>query len=595
MRGRSPWGAGGELTIVHPVEWPNFVRASRKRMLSVPKYALEIVYLVLRRVGNKARHRWSGGNHRGAKVWPDWLGDGSLDVTAGSEPLCFPAYTMGGPEVPDCTALSAAFDRGHDDPESYFAGHRWRHCLSAVIEGNESARLAVQKTLNWIQLSPPKSDRAWEPYSSCERVVNLAVLLAARPECRELIAERIVRDFFADSLEWINGHLEYYGTERTNNHILNNARALVVAGVVLRSDTAVERGLVIFARMAPGLFQADGFLRERSSHYQVVVTGWLLDAVHFARGVQFRSDVALRALDSLEQLSSRVAGATSLLLSYLGASRTHIGDISPDVHPRLSMERLRYLYSSSMTSVPEEMSGRRDDWIFVSNGKQALVTCLVPRSYPVDYNTHGHSDLGSFVWLVQGSPVLVDAGRSRYLTGATSFFQSGPAGHNTILINGLAPLAESLFLNGHWCPTPYSSATVRSEANGHVGFSVSHDGFSRIDHIGEHVRSVCFQGDTLVVDDQVDGSGKVRLETLWHFPPHFALTSKNTAVATGAGMLVSSSSAALDGQVPDLRRETYPFSEAYGDEQVAPMLRLVWSVSLPCSVRTILSVTPCAA
>jgi hypothetical protein len=551
---------------------------------------------MLRRLANQARNRLSSDSHRGAKTWPTWLGDKTLDLPAGEpESLCLPAYTRGG--QPPRTRIQPHAPSGlhPDDPESYFTRHRWSDCLSALLAGDDSAHRASQDALEWIGRGMPKSDRAWEPYSSCERVVNLAVLLAARPQCMDARHEPTVRKFFSESLEWISAHLEYYGAGRTNNHVLNNARALVVGGTAIRSGISIERGLVIFARMAPLLFQDHGFLRERSSHYQVIVTNWLLDAVHFARASPVMSNVARLARAQLEECSLRASRATSRLLSYLEGANTHIGDVSPDVHPQLSVERLRYLYPASLEPRPEPVSGQWDDWVFVSDGWQTLATCMPPRTHPVHYTTHGHDDLGGFVWLVDGRTVLVDAGRTRYLDGATTRFQVGPAGHNTVRINGLGPLAESLLLNGRWYPEPYASATVDCTVDGDRGFSLRHDGFSRLPDVGEHMRSVRLEQDALVIEDRVDGAGLVRLETLWHFAPDFAQTSLHHVAATDARLAVTVSHDAGGGSDPGYTWQTYPFAAAYGEEQPAPMLRLAWRVPLPCSIRTVLNVTRCVA
>lgn len=548
----------------------------------------------MRRLTSKVRRRIAGDVHRGAKIWPVWL-EGRCVVlhTSGSSQLCFPRYLLPAPDGFTSANVQSAFDR--DDPEYYLFRNRWGECLSAVMEGGPSARSAIGMVTDWIRKPLSKSDPAWEPYSSCERVANLAVLLSARPECVAYIDEREVRLFFEESLRWINDHLEYYGAKYTNNHILNNARGLVIAGTVLNCMTAVERGLVIFAQMARALFQNEGFLRERSSHYQVIVTNWLLDTVHFARIAQVTSDAGIRALADLETLATRVTYATSLLHAYMGVTNTHIGDISPDVHPHLSLERLRHLYPSSLLTWVDPPRGRKDDWVFVSKANHALVSCVVRQPYPLRYTTHGHSDLGGFVWSYKGMPILVDAGRSRYTAGPSSLFQVGPRGHNTVLINGLGALAESLFLNAYWYPEPYSSASISVCVDSEDGFTLTHRGFARLKRVGAHVRRIRVEGEHLAVYDQVEGAGTVVLETFWHFPPHLFPAVSDRSKIAGVGICVTVASEGGAGEVPTEEWQSYPFASAYGEERPASMLRLVWSVSLPCLIKTVLRVEPCVA
>lgn len=584
------------MDMVNRAEAKNFIHSSCGQVYLFPKYVFQFAYLVLRRISGKVQRRFAVDIHSVNKQRPGWLDRRSLDRgSVESTSLRFPRYILDDPKDRACVKRQPPFDQSQNDPEWYLSRSRWGECLYASLDGTQSARIAVHDALDWLGKSLPKSDAAWEPYSTCERVVNLAVLLSVVPQCQADIEEPRLRRFFEDSLLWIDGHLEYYGTRYTNNHILNNARAMVVAGAVLQCSPAVERGVMIFVTMARDLFQPDGFLRERSSHYQVVVCNWLLDTVWFARVALEGSGAGMGALAELETLSERVACATSVLVAHLGEDTTHIGDISPDVHPGLSLKRLQYLYPTMCRARPDTSAGRKDDWVFVSKNGHVLVSCVGPYSYPAQYTTHGHRDLGGFVWLHQGNPILVDAGRSRYTSGPSSQLQSGPIGHNTVLINGLGALAESLFMNACWCPEPYSTATVTVEVDPHHGFTLVHNGFRRIKDIGVHVREVRIEDEGVVVHDRVEGSGTVTLEMLWHFPPHFCQAEKDKTAVTGAGVCVTAISATGAGQEPDHQWQTYPFASAYGEEQPAPMLRLVWSVSLPCSIRTVLSLAPCAA
>ena len=70
---------------------------------------------------------------------------------------------------------------------------------------------------------------------------------------------------------------EYHGDLNTNNHILNNARALILAGSFLDSQCLFDAGCWIFTNQFDKHINSDGVLREGSSHYQYVVTRWVVD------------------------------------------------------------------------------------------------------------------------------------------------------------------------------------------------------------------------------------------------------------------------------------------------------------------------------
>lgn len=577
-------------------EWGNFIAAAKRRFWLVPGYGVELSRLVSRRLVNSIRLRLHRGQpHLGLKRWPSWLGGKALPAADGTNRLSFPVY----PDIPESsgnrTLPQLRYAEG--DSERVLAAHRWGDCMVATLAGDAGASKALAATLAWIRQPPVRSDAAWEPYSSCERVVNLAVMLAARPRLFEALtpdAAHEIATFFRDSLRWINSRLEYYGDERTNNHILNNARALVVGGCVTGESAAVERGLVLFSRMARMLFQPSGFLRERSSHYQFVVSNWLLDLVHFGRAAALSGDAARRALGEIESLAVRVLSATRLLDSAGAGVAVHIGDISPDCHPLVSRLRLAALYPEALVHDAEPANGLYDEWLLAGDGTNQLLTCALPPAYPIEYTTHGHADLGGFVWFRDGQPVLVDAGRADYGGSEVARAQCGPAGHNVMMIEGLPPVADTLLAGGRWCPRPYSAATIVSEVRPATGWSIRHDGFARIAGLGEHSRAVAMTEEGVTVSDSLDGAGRVEVETFWHFAPGFIPLAAPDCGVEGHGFRIMIEE---NGRSPDVATycwEEFVFSSAYGEQQCARRLRTWRRAVLPLTLETGFKVIRCA-
>jgi hypothetical protein len=577
-------------------EWGNFVRSTLRQPWWGPHYAGGLLWLVLRRFANTLRHRAVGKDHRGLKRWPPWLGQMEFgEIVCEQDVLSFPVYALASREHLAQAVPRLRFEPG--DPEGYFAAHRWGNCFAAALENETVAEAALNEALSWIRNQPAKHDAAWEPYSSCERVANLTVMLAVHQGCWRALdagSRSEIASFLAESARWINDRLEYYGIARTNNHILNNARALVVAGSALGDEALVERGLLLFARMANELFQPGGFLRERSSHYQLVVTNWLMDTLHFANSAKISRERARVAMVELAALSETVVGATALLVSAGEGLNTHIGDISPDNHPAAAIFRLQHLYPGLFPAASVYTDGRRDEWLFVSAGKHQLLACGVPVEYPFDYTTHGHGDLGSFVWAYDHRPLLVDAGRASYITDKQTELQCGPSGHNSLMVQGLAPLADTLLSNGRWCPRPYAAAVVSLEHESGSGFFLEHDGFARICGVGKHSRSVQIIDEGIEVVDTLKGVGLVEIDMFWHFAPDLSALEEAPYAASGSGFRVLIEESGTNLGTADIEWDEYPYSAAYGEVQNAFVLHTKRKVSLPWSVTTTLKVLRCA-
>lgn len=581
------------MPYVNHIEFGHFLSFLRRRMDLWPWYVSQLVQLGGRRIRGLMRRALARDIHAIGKQRPPWLDRSDPGKYANSEtPLRFAEYEPLLPNTGPASSCEVSLEFSDDDPEGYWAGHRWAECVMALID--HRYLMSLDKVIEWMSRTLPKTDTAWEPYSSSERVANLVVLLSARPEYRGQIETRCLRAFLWESLVWIDRHLEYYGPTFTNNHILNNARALVVGGTALQCSEFVERGLILFSRMGRELFQRGGFLRERSSNYQVIVTNWICDAVHFSRVAAVESAAASEAQQQLEDLAARVVRATSVLLGGLGGQASHVGDISPDLSPSLAIERLRRLYPQISHEVAMPVQGCLDDWVFASNGTESLVLCSVT-AYPAAFTTHGHRDLGSFVWLHKRIPVLVDAGRFRYMSDPASRFQVTASAHNSLLINGVGPLPESMFAFAQWFPKAYSDVEGSIAVDSCRSVIIRHNGFSRMRGVGDHLRKVRMEPEGLVVEDHVEGMGLVNLELFWHFPPGFAPTSSGPADIAGAGLLISVASAGSGAAVPVFDWQVYPYSSAYGRQESAYQLRIAWSLQLPCVIHTAMEVVPCAA
>lgn len=578
-------------------ERKNFLRVAAGKPWQWPGYAWQLTVLIARRVGNGFRLRLRGAEHRGLKQWPAWLGTRDFGtVRADARTMAFPRYATA-TESPHGEVLRQRFPPG--DPEGYFATQRWGYCLEATLGDAVQAERALAEVLRWIGNPPAKSDAAWEPYSACERVVNLAVLLATKPVCWERLeaAQRqAVADFLAESAIWIHGRLEYYGPVRTNNHILNNARALVVAGRLLGNETLVDRGLALFTHMAQRLFLPEGFLRERSSHYQVVVVNWLLDVLHFGQSADPSGRTAAGAMAELRAIAERAAAATTRLLAADPMFRVHIGDVSPDSHPATTRMRLLCLYPEYFPVANDKADGLWDEWLFARAERHQLLACAVPARYPFDYTTHGHADLGSFVWLFAGRPLLVDPGRSSYDVDEVARMQCGPSWHNTLLVQGLPPLTDTVLTRGRWCPRPYAEAAVRCEYVAGEGLRIAHDGFSRVPGVGAYSRSITLDGDAIHVTDTLEGAGEVEIVLAWHFAPGLAPVDAPYPTLGDAAVQVRIECPPA-AATKEFRWDwgDYQFSGSYGDRQQAARLQVHERVSLPWSRRTTLRVMRCAA
>jgi hypothetical protein len=574
-----------------------FLRRLRSDPAFLLKHVPALSFAVFRKIKNKLTIALSS-THQGRKIKPDWLlTDTLINVSPRTatalDITTLPIYPCGSRVRANKSVRNVSAGTADDDMEDHLAGNRWGFLMFSLLNDCVDRRSDFDECIRWIASHSEKTDRMWEPYSACERVANLLIYLAAMPLAMRVEAiPRQLAEFLDDSLKWIYQHLEYYGASETNNHILNNARVLVLAGVARRNGAAISAGMTIFRNCLPNLILGGGFLRERSSHYQLIVLNWMLDSWRFIVASEGKESEDARFLYAC---ISRMLSAASMICGLEGLLGM-IGDVSPDATPEHTVARLALLYpefwpASGESRNPVEV---KDGWFRISIAQEVILGNFPTGYYPPKFPTHGHSDLTSFVWLHGGREILGDSGRCRYTPDAVSQYQRSAIGHNLPTVNGFAPLCETLVANGAWWPLPFAKAELES-IECELGIVLAHDGFARATPATRHVRRIVVQERTLLVSDSFEGRGIVNLGFCWHFGEDLDRFDAEHMVANGKCTAVRIQ---FDGAVE--RPIVEPIfgampggwaSDCYGCRRPALGIRFCFTVNLPAAISTLFLVT----
>jgi Heparinase II/III-like protein len=530
--------------------------------------------------------------HQGRKRWPDWIGERTSPTLLSCDR---PALVAQFPTYPGRASLRAGGPSGESNPEQttadaedQFARHRWGFLSTALLDEVVEWQRALEQCKDWIGTNTDMTQPGWEPYSAGERIANLLVFIASMPpdqRPRELTPP--LTQFLDRSIDWIYAHLEYYGQLETNNHILGNARALVIGGVARNNAAAIEAGMRIFHKWLPELLMSGGFLRERSSHYQLVVLNWLLDAWHFLAAHAGHASVDA---EFLRGHAKRMLAAAGMVCDSNGRLLALIGDVSPDATPSLSAARLALLYPDSWpAAVPSPAVEVRDGWFRISTGEDVVVGNLPPGRYPSRFPTHGHNDCTGFIWRHGATEILIDPGRYRYTPDVVSLSQASAAGHNLPIVNGLAPVCESLLVGGQWWPRPYADAVLQV-LELEAAVVLIHDGFARATPVTCHRRRIEASNGQLAVQDSFDGHGTIEVAWCWHFGPGIDRFDAAALVAGGEAGQVCLRVEGLRGS-PRVTPISGPtpggwISDRYGRKQTGVAVCLSWNVELPAVVST---------
>ncbi|HZT90919.1 MAG TPA: alginate lyase family protein [Gaiellaceae bacterium] len=269
--------------------------------------------------------------------------------------------------------------------------------LEAAREGGD----ALTPARAWIAAYPPRRDDLWHPYVASTRAANWIAAATLDPALRPVIAESVRR-----ALARVAANVE---DDVLGNHVIRNAKALVLGGVAFDDAALRRRGEALLRRELPEQVLADGGHYERSPAYHRLVLRDLLELRPF---VDVEDEVERMA--RFAAASSRPDGAPALF-----------NDGGLDVAPRLELPR-----PPTGMSVFEETG-----YVFVNEDDLWLAFDCGPPSPPF-LPAHAHADALSFQLWFRGRAVVVDPGMPVYEAGAERDFLRSTAAHSTVCVGG---------------------------------------------------------------------------------------------------------------------------------------------------------------
>jgi heparinase II/III-like protein len=412
---------------------------------------------------------------------------------------------------------SPAFVPRRSEPSgrlALFAAGYGDDVLEAARAGDAAA--AAQLAARWIAANPPRPGDAWHPYVVSTRIANWVAALTLAPS----LATPAVGESLRTQLRYLMRNVEH---DILGNHVIRNAKALVLGGRSLGDDAAERLGRRLLRRELPEQVLADGGHYERSPAYHRLV---LLDLLEVAPWTEV-TDVVARMRD-FAAASSRPDGQPALF-----------NDGGVDIAPPLEL--------------PEPPDGLdvRASTGYAFARRPALwlaFDCGAPA--PPYLPAHAHADALSFQLWLAGRPAVVDPGTSTYDPGETRRRERGTAAHSTIAVDGDQFALWGSFRSG---PLPEVRLVDATESS-LVGEATLPTGV-RI------IRALRLGESSLLVEDRVEGTGV-----------HDLVSSVPTA--PGAGVRV-------DPLAGTAELEQRTLAERFGETVPAPALVQRVQAALP--------------
>ena len=440
------------------------------------------------------------------------------------------------------------------DPEDEESLHRWNwaiYKLSSVSKRDkkELAAWALSQQEGWIdkfqrEIVDNKTDGKlrWESYTVGERVANSVVFyhhaIGGWPSVK--FSESI-----QDQTVFLINHLEYFG-ENTGNHVVNNARAIYLAGVAFDCEEWKFLAFAIIEREVPVVMTDDGFMREGSSHYQFLFTRWMLEVYYFASVANDKKMICFL----YSYLKLLIKQCHFFLVCNKASDSWDIplfGDISPDFHPKWLLDipwsnlvgqsnQYKVTGGNSWSSLwvdkninktnnvlftgvfkVSTISNYAESGWFRASFEDTIIFMRVDKKLIPKSVGHHHHDMYHFCLYCKGRPILVDSGRLNYKDkDPWSEFGVSASAHNSILIDGVGAIPKRSGLY----PIEYTQANNRVDflkKESSIMYTLSSSCFERIDSSLSVVRSITLSKNKCVINDIFSGTGEHLIESFFHW------------------------------------------------------------------------------
>jgi hypothetical protein len=363
------------------------------------------------------------------------------------------------------------------DPEDIEALHRWGWVKPTNLDLLKDWVSVFDK-----QMPAPKSKikppLIWEAYNISQRIVEYCELKRKGHDV-SMLDSHISRSCY-----YLTTNMECFESG-FGNHLLNNLRALYMAGVSLKDESLCRYSKLNIVHVLMELVH-QGQLREGSTHYQLLILKWLKELSLYAE--TDLKDYLTSVIEQMEVTVSRLAAVGFPLF----------GDISPDIEP----SRLK----SELTPVFENLDGPY--WHSLVEGPHKILTRAEIGDKP--NMNHSHNDALHFTYSFGQTELLVDAGRPNYL--AESNWALEASAHNSIIVNGNSIKPDQ----SHRVPPLYRRCRTQVAVTPR-GLQLSADGLKR-HGINTVTRDLELKNDSLVMIDTVEYDKSVNIRLAFHFP-----------------------------------------------------------------------------
>ena len=255
-------------------------------------------------------------------------------------------------------------------------------------------------------------------YPASLRVINISKFISVW----DINESWLFNELLAD-LNLIKKRLEY---NILGNHLLENAFALYIGGVITNQSSYYELGRRLLNEQLNEQILDDGMHYERSPMYHLIILERLLDTLNFSNAVDDKFQKVLEKY-ALMMLSYALNWKDLERIPMMQDSAYHISISLKDL--------LTYGKLLLQNKFPKKASNLGSSGYRIKNSNKLKLIINVGSISPQYQPGHSHADELNFELYYSGKPIIVDKGVSTYEKNNLRFLERSTKSHNCLTIN----------------------------------------------------------------------------------------------------------------------------------------------------------------
>lgn len=348
----------------------------------------------------------------------------------------------------------------------------------------------------------------WHPYTISERISNVYLFYIY---LNRKIPEIIKQCIYNETIYLIK-NLEFFYNS-VNNHIINNTRAIYYASLICKNEKFKKTSIRIFVSSINKLITKDGFLREGSSHYQLIFHRWIFEIFYFSKK---ENDKVF--FTYLEKINKKLCNGSLFFATYNNCKDFPLfGDISPDFtpdwikdFPKIYLNRriFKTKYKSwnnifykiidykHLKFINHNLKStyKNSGWFKFKKFEHEIILRF-NKHEPIIFPGHFHDDLGHFIYSYKKKQVFIDTGRKNY-NNSNDFYGNN---HNSLTLNKLTVIPKNKKLPIEYSRSINKITYINSKDKLKIILKMS--GFSRIKKSLNWIREINLLKSKIVITD----------------------------------------------------------------------------------------------